>query len=298
MAMRRITNPNAAAAPTPAAPTPAPAAQPVAAVLEPPAPALPAQLVPPELAAIGAFTGRTEGVRQVGGGSGNYLAFYRANAKKAQDVTKALGGSVGDGTPYLVIAGGEGEDGAILPFVPHSFTILREFAYNVKLGPGPDFEAVGASLKPRDGYKEQLLTVMLVLPSAQGQIDPRLAPATVCVTTWRSTKTAGARGLIDAIEATTKPEWLKKDPLHGSLVQGGLPPRFRVAGTLKIERHTARSGFAYETAEAVVSTVSMAQVQAIGQWLANAECQAELKAAEQTFDRLVAEVRELAGKTQ
>ena len=306
--MRRLNRPAQPAASAPAAPaapaTPAPApAQPVA-TLEPPAPApaptstavairapagLPAYQRPLEL----------EPARLDSGPKVPYVMFFEPSSTKAGDVRKVIP-DVSDGTPILMLP-----DGKPIPFAPHAFTVLQALPYWAVIGPKPKFETLAVSLTKRKGdtpefgpktyWKEQCLALLLVLPAADGRSAVEVGPGLATVTTFRGPKCTAARGHLDAIDKAMTPEWIRLDPLNAVVAGGVEDPRLRVVSQFKIEARTSQtSGNAYTQATAVSSTVSVAQVQAIGAYMGDAECQAELKAAVEAYDRIANKLREQA----
>lgn len=305
MAMRRL-NPQAAAGAAVA--TPAPSAAPTVYVSAPAAPmtTAPAAVVTapsaaaPSLPSI--FTGALAAIGQLpatlpqtqsAGSNVPYIQFYDHRSPQAVKIQTQNPG-VQAGQPFLRMGD------TFVPVSNASFVLLRApFTYYLQLDGGNTW--VAAKLEKPAGnanFKEQCAALLMVLPDANGAIDPRLAPAKITFTTLRTVKCGFAYDLVNAAAATQSPEWVQSNPLHGALVQGRVPPLFRVAATMRLIPGTAKAtGFSFVTAKAVTATVSPQQCLAIDALLKSEEGQKALREANEAFDADVAEVQRLAAAT-
>lgn len=304
MAMRRL-NPQAAAGAAVA--TPAPAAAPTVYVSAPAAPMTPAPAAvvsapsaAPSLPSI--FTGALAAIGQLpavlpqtqgAGFNVPYIQFYDHRSPQASKILQQNPGAQA-GSPYLRMGD------TFVPVANASFVLLRApFTYYLQLDGSNNW--IAAKLEKPAGasnFKEQCAVLLMVLPDANGAIDPRLAPAKITFTTLRTVKCGFAYDLVNAAAATQTPEWVQSNPLHGALVQGGVPPLFRVAATMRLIPGTAKAtGYSFVTAKAVTATVSPAQCMAIDALLKSEDGQKALKEANEAFDADVAEVQRLAAAT-
>lgn len=306
MAMRRLSPQAAAGAATAvsapsASPTvyvsqaPAAVAVPVtsapAAAVAPAAPSLPS-IFTGALAAIGQLPAVLPQT-QSAGSNVPYIQFYDHRSPQASKILQQNPGAQA-GQPFLRM------EGTFVPVSNASFVLLRApFTYFLQLDGANNW--TGAKLQKPAGqsnFKEQCATLLMVLPDANGVIDPRLAPAKITFTTLRTVKCGFAYDLVNAAAATQTPEWVQANPLHGALVQGGVPPLFRVAATMRLTPGTAKAtGFSFVAAKAVTATVSPQQCLAIDALLKSEEGQEALKDANEAFDADVAEVHKLAAAT-
>lgn len=303
--MKKINRSNANAAPTavaapPVAPQPAPQPAPqvvTATVVATPAapayvvaapaaaPALPA--VPFANSGLGAYTRTEETPIQTAGSP--HVQFYEQRAGNAAKLLQAFG-PLQTGTPIVV----RGEDAVKLGSA--GLIVLEELRHWVQLD-SADFKPTATSLTAKPGFKENILTLLLVVPDRDGKIDDNLAPATATVTTFRGPKGTFVKQFLGAVDAASRPEWARQSDYHAKLIEAGVPPRFRVVGTPVLKGRTASSGFAYVECGAQVSPVSPMQVEKLSTWWASEECQADLADAKATYDRLAALIREQAAET-
>ena len=303
--MRKL-NRNATAtatAPTPPAPTPAPTPPPQAVkaevVVDPtptvyapaaPAPskgaALPA--VPFAGSQIGAYK-RTEETPLAASGV-PYIQFYEQRAGNASQMIQRFG-ALQTGTPIVV----EGDNAVLLGSA--GLVILDEFRHWVQLD-ASDFKPTAVSLTNRPGFKENILTLALVVPDRDGKLDENLAPAYATVTTFRGPKASFVKQFLSAVDDASRAEWAKRNDYHAKLVEAGVPPRFRVVGTPVLKGRTASSGFAYVECQAAVAPISPMQVGKLAGWWNSEECQAQLQGCTETFARISASLREQAGESK
>ena len=105
--------------------------------------------------------------------------------------------------------------------------------------------------------------------------------------------------LLAAQEATLKPEWVTQNPMHGVMIQSGIPPKFRVCASMRRAPGTSRgSGNSFVAMDAVVSTLTVPQIDAVlNQWFQSPEGQAEIKATQEAFDAEVKALTAFAERT-
>ena len=284
------TPPAPAPQPQPVAPAPAPAPQPVQATLMPAAPApqaAPTPSLPATLFAgaastgIGAYT-RTEETPITTSGP-PYVQFYEQRAGNAGKLLAAFG-PLTAGTPIVV----QGDNYVKLGTA--GLIVLDELRHYVLLD-SSDFKPSAYSLTQKAGYKENILALVLVVPDRDGNLDDALAPATATVTTFRGPKGSFVKQFLGAVDEASHADWARKSEYHAKLIQAGVPPRFRVVGTPILKGRTGQSGFSYVECHAQTAPVSPQQVARLSAWWESAECQADLAAAKETFDRLASQIR-------
>lgn len=292
----KVKRPNSA----PPASAPAPAPTQATAELLPagaPSPALPAFGSLPNLAAVGGLSTQVApAMRDMGAGGLPYVLFYSDRSPEHGRKIVSKFPNVQDGDPFIPY----GND--YIPVIDCAFvTIGDDFPYWCKLDGQFNKTAVrltnpgrqGKDVAEKDKWKAQVLSQLLVIPNAEGKIDERLAPASLTLTTFRTVKCDFPKALLAAQEETVKPEWVAKNPtLHGAMIQGGIPPKFRVCATMRRAPGVSRgSGNSFVALDAVVASLSVPQIEAVlNQWYPSPEGQAEIKATREQFD---AEVRSL-----
>jgi len=291
--MRRLAQPAAPAAPTS---TPAPSAGSTVTAVATTAPAAVPSLFSGALAAFGQIPDQLPAVvEEKKGNFFPYLQFYDHRSPQAAAIMRQHP-SAQAGQPFVRLGD------TFVAVASAAFQIVTmPFSYWLKTDGKGDW--LGARLeKPPAGepsYREQCVALTLVIPDANGVIDPKLAPAKLTLTTYRTVKTGFVYEIVKQANRTKSPEWVQESPFHGVLVQGGVPPLFRVAAAMKLEPGTAKgSGFAYVSAKAVCSTVSPQQAKAIDAYLGSAEGQADMKLGEAAFAAEIAEVKALAATTK
>lgn len=219
-----------------------------------------------------------------------YIQFYEQRAGNASQMIQRFG-ALQTGTPIVV----EGDNAVLLGSA--GLVILDEFRHWVQLDTS-DFKPIAVSLTNRPGYKENILTLALVVPDRDGKLDENLAPAYATVTTFRGPKGTFVKQVMSAVDDASRAEWAKRNDYHAKLVEAGVPPRFRVVGTPVLKGRTASSGFAYVECQAAVAPISPMQVEKLAGWWNNEECQAQLQGCTETFARIAASLREQAAESK
>ena len=289
-------------------PASAPAPTPVTAVLEPKGsvpsgtPQLPAFAQLPGLATLGAMpTQVAPAMLERGGGGLPYVLFYSDRSPEHGRKIVLKFPNVQDGDPFIPYGD------TYVPVIDAAFITLADFPYWCKLDGKFQKTAVrltspgrqGKEVPEADKWKAQVLSQLLVIPDANGKIDERLAPASLTLTTFRTVKCDFPKALLAAQEATLKPEWVTQNPMHGVMIQSGIPPKFRVCASMRRAPGTSRgSGNSFVAMDAVVSTLTVPQIDAVlNQWFQSPEGQAEIKATQEAFDAEVKALTAFAERT-
>lgn len=220
-----------------------------------------------------------------------WLGFFSRKSDRADEITAALG-VVDEGTPYVAMP-----DGSYINAAGLLFLTLSELAYWARLEQGTwktyDVQ-FHAPEKWGSDQKENILSVVLLLPSDAAALPPEVGPILATVTTWRSTKTPAVKQHLAAVARSETPAWAKLGS-NGSIA-ASVPPRYRIASELRVEATTAQSGFTYHKARAIPRTVGVTQLDALGVWSRSQEAQDALAEAVAEFDARKAELEDKVGQ--
>lgn len=263
---------------------------------------LPAFNAMPGLAAYGAAPAAVpEAMNRSPGGK--FLMFFSEKSKVHARKILAKFPDVQDGEPFLPLGD------TYVPVIECAFVLLAEFPHYARSKQnGDNWETIGvrftdpgkqSGVADEDKYKLQVLTQLLVIPDANGKIDERLAPCTLTLTTLRTTKANFGNQLLKGIKRAETAEWVKENPMHGAMVQGGIPPRFRVCGEMRRAPGTAKgSGRAFVAVDADVKTLSVPQIeQVLNVWFPSEAGQAARKNTQERYDEEVKNLTALREKT-
>lgn len=288
--MRRKLNRSQSSTPEPVA-TPEPATvetpEPVAAVVT----AEPATHLPSRLAAaFGAPLPEPEAAPQDSGGASfpPRIGFVSGRERSAQ--AQLLAGALGNvppGTPYLQ----HGKDRA-WPLTGLVVAQQREVyfsavkvwddeagAYTYKdVSTKPRKDAQGRDLVHEASgkrYSDHYLTLQLVLP-AKSQLPDALAPGVAAVTIFDGPRYHAAAGMVRKLNEAKGSAWAKA---NGPLAS--LPPRLRVVGELWGSKPSGKN---YVKGRVTCATPSMSTLEAVAEWDADPQAQAQLADAVAYFE--------------